>query len=300
MTPEQVLERALLSLTTYAASDINNIPTGGWVVDTALTSNASITGFVGTVYRKGSEVVISFRGTDGPSPADWTVGNIPAAAGAYSLQVMQSINLVADVMAAYPAANITFTGHSLGGGLASLMGAFFNKEAAIFDPAPFGNTALNRILADGVPLPGSLGLYYSTYAARQLLYGRPLSAEFQNYVATFVAGSGSAQDVLYNQRISGITGKYLQGEILIPLRIAAPTVVSAGGLTQVDIGNTTLNDSLSAGDATALHSMELLLAMMSSSGLQEASEKLPTLLELMGDSRLYATARTDDNKTNFL
>jgi putative lipase involved disintegration of autophagic bodies len=42
--------------------------------------------------------------------------------------------MVADVMAAYPGARITLTGHSLGGGLASLMAVFFDLEAVVFDP----------------------------------------------------------------------------------------------------------------------------------------------------------------------
>lgn len=42
-----------------------------------------------------------------------------------------------DVKAANPGRAIVFTGHSLGGGLAALMGLFFNRDAFTFDPAPF-------------------------------------------------------------------------------------------------------------------------------------------------------------------
>ncbi|MEO8333241.1 MAG: lipase family protein, partial [Gallionella sp.] len=39
------------------------------------------------------------------------------------------------------ATNITLTGHSLGGGLASLLAVFFNETAVTFDQAPFRNSA---------------------------------------------------------------------------------------------------------------------------------------------------------------
>lgn len=40
-----------------------------------------------------------------------------------------------------PSAKITFTGHSLGGGLAALLAVFFNLDAVVFDEAPFRASA---------------------------------------------------------------------------------------------------------------------------------------------------------------
>src|SRR4051812_42538721 len=54
---------------------------------------------------------------------------------------MAAIKTVADVMAAYPNAQIQLTGHSLGGGLAEVMAEFFNLPAYVFAPAPFGLAA---------------------------------------------------------------------------------------------------------------------------------------------------------------
>ena len=42
---------------------------------------------------------------------------------------MQAVDYYLAVTAANPSANITFTGHSLGGGIAALMGVFFGKVA---------------------------------------------------------------------------------------------------------------------------------------------------------------------------
>ncbi len=49
-----------------------------------------------------------------------------------------------DIKARY-GTNISFTGHSLGGGIASLMAVFFNKQATVFDEAPFQLTAINPL-----------------------------------------------------------------------------------------------------------------------------------------------------------
>ena len=56
-------------------------------------------------------------------------------AAKYYLQVKASVT------ANNPDATFTFTGHSLGGGLAALMGVFFGKQAMTFDQAPFANSA---------------------------------------------------------------------------------------------------------------------------------------------------------------
>ncbi len=72
-----------------------------------------------------NEVVISFAGT-GPGLLDWTHGNIPLAAGNLSDQLRQAADYYLQVKASAPAGTaISFTGHSLGGGLASLMAVLF-------------------------------------------------------------------------------------------------------------------------------------------------------------------------------
>ena len=108
-----------------------------WLRDTA------ITGFAAGVYRSGNEIVIAFTGTNASKLADTLFANIPAWLGISSPQVAQAAALVMDVMHANPGAEISFTGHSLGGGLASVMAVLFDKQASVFDPAPFERTVRN-------------------------------------------------------------------------------------------------------------------------------------------------------------
>lgn len=102
---------------------------------------SGVDGFSAGAYSNGSEIVISYAGTNfNDLPGDWVTnlqagsGVVPApqifSAALYYIQV-KSANLTG--------LPIRFTGHSLGGGLASLMAVFFNKEAAIFATATIGD-----------------------------------------------------------------------------------------------------------------------------------------------------------------
>ena len=120
----------------------------GWTVLTQFDKpgsgpNATI-GFSARVYQYTStgEVAISYGGTEFVNTAaqgtmvDFTNGNIPLAIGRYNEQAYQAALLYKQVKAA-GLSNISFTGHSLGGGLASVMAVWFNRPAYVFAPAPF-------------------------------------------------------------------------------------------------------------------------------------------------------------------
>ncbi|MHB1125174.1 MAG: lipase family protein [Ramlibacter sp.] len=94
-------------------------------------------GFSYGVYTKGSDVVIAFAGTN--QFVDWGA-NVANVLGLSSAQTTKAALAYFHTKAQY-AGNITFTGHSLGGGLASTMAAWFDRPAVVFDQAPFESTA---------------------------------------------------------------------------------------------------------------------------------------------------------------
>jgi len=287
------LELAVLAYSAYPLSRKNELPTGDWTIDTGLTTlGNTVSGFAATVYTNGNgEAVISFRGTDDDSfLEDWYHGNIPAANGVHSMQVAAAMELLADVRAHYPSAQITLTGHSLGGGLASLLGTYFDLPAVVFDPAPFGNSALGT---------SSVNLrvqYYNEFNS-YLNEVYPAGSISPAASAALSALRQSMNDfVSFNvpdeARTSNVSGFYLDGEALEYWRTVYPTAV--GNLAQIDTGAITLTDG------KKLHSMSLLLAMKASPALQAASAQLPTLLADMMDGKLYFRSDQDADNENFL
>ena len=95
-------------------------------------------GFEALSFQKGTEIVISFAGTG--SNVDWWA-NTGGFFGVTSDQLRQAADYYLQVKTANPNATISFTGHSLGGGLASLMAVFFGGTATTFDQAPFRSSA---------------------------------------------------------------------------------------------------------------------------------------------------------------
>ena len=128
---------AQISGRVYQRTDENRMYKPSGFTEVQWVRDNPITGFSAGVYKKGDEIVIGFTGTNEGMSLDFIMANIPAGAGFGSPQIRQAATLVLKVMADNPGATISFTGHSLGGGLASVMAVLFNKDATIFDPAPF-------------------------------------------------------------------------------------------------------------------------------------------------------------------
>jgi hypothetical protein len=100
-------------------------------------------GFTASAFQNGSDIVIAFKGSDAigltqSALVDWVGTNISAGLGWGTSQLINAAMFYEAVKATYPGANITFTGHSLGGGLASLMAAYFDKPATTFDAQLLG------------------------------------------------------------------------------------------------------------------------------------------------------------------
>lgn len=133
------IEYALMAGRVYQStrSEINWFPdlqSLGW---TEFMLQQQPSGFEAISFQKGNEIVISYAGTG--SNVDWWA-NAGGFFGVTSEQLRQAADYYLQVKAS-TGATISFTGHSLGGGLASLMAVFFGQTATTFDQAPFRNSA---------------------------------------------------------------------------------------------------------------------------------------------------------------
>jgi hypothetical protein len=137
------VEYALMAGASYISTraEINRFPVPeGWL-ESIDDRRQLPSGFESTYFIRGSEVVISFAGTYQPDVfRDWKA-NSALATGFGSQQLVQAAEYYLQVKAANPNTTITLTGHSLGGGLAALIGVFFGVETLAFDQAPFALSA---------------------------------------------------------------------------------------------------------------------------------------------------------------
>lgn len=109
-------------------------------------------GYHATVYERCNdqgeveEVVVSYRGTDDWD--DWD-DNLRNFAGDVAPQYNHAAATAKEVLMKYPHAKISFTGHSLGGGLAQYAAAITNLPAITFNPAA-PSKLLNIISLDSI------------------------------------------------------------------------------------------------------------------------------------------------------
>ena len=140
------IEYAQMASNAYAVkptvhSGVNAIPIpDGWKKLGEDGVNNS-TGFTARAYQNTTtkEIVIAYTGTtfEGSTldkAKDWLFANIPAGTGVIlAPQVVDAAKFYLDVLQANPSMSnaISFTGHSLGGGLASLMAAYLNRSSSL-------------------------------------------------------------------------------------------------------------------------------------------------------------------------
>ncbi|WHZ22882.1 MAG: hypothetical protein OJF47_001994 [Nitrospira sp.] len=117
----------------------------GWTEEHVPQPQSS--GFEAAAFQKGNEIVISFAGTG--SNVDWWA-NAGGFFGVTTEQLRQAADYYLQVKATHPGAIIHLTGHSLGGGLASLMAVFFDESAVTFDQAPFTRSAKLNVLRNSL------------------------------------------------------------------------------------------------------------------------------------------------------
>ena len=258
------------------------------------TSNFQATsGFEAVAFKKGTEIVISYAGT---YPADISgdqLANIGLAGGFGSTQLMQAAEYYLQIKAANPGATITLTGHSLGGGLASLMAVFFGVQAQTFDQAPFAATAwygASNVLTYLMGKRDANGA--RVYSDTQL-------APLTSYIAQKQAVEAFGGSVNFIPNADLVSNINVQGEFLS----TAPwtTFTRIGALAET-IGATA--PGVAGGD---LHSQALLTAFLQSrltaptdKTLNKVTLKLPDLLAMIFNKDLFAYGTDDSNNRNLL
>ncbi|WNH43153.1 MULTISPECIES: putative Ig domain-containing protein [Xanthomonas] len=235
-------------------------------------------GFMARAYQneETGEVVIAYAGTtkeEGAELSDWATGNIPAGAGIYSAQVYEAAAFYLDVlkMPGVDKSKVSFTGHSLGGGLASLMAVYFDKKATVFDQAPFEASTL-QIYEEGSSYPRM-----EEYRVRLKSDGYDLPKEFNDYMDhgdLDGRNKNVKQIVVDGEVLSYITGGLAKVNDGKPISIdpQAESMFGWGGSMLADFNK-----------AVDLHSMTLMVGLMNSQQfleiVQNYKELLPRLFQ---------------------
>ncbi len=260
---------ALLALQAYEASAKNTLPLPpDWTE--VLPQPTGTDGFAYSVYRNTAtnEIVISFRGTD-----SFLSGDMLTNLGLSLSQETQAAAVYARVLKDYgAAANITFTGHSLGGGLAGTMAVWFNRTAVVFDPAPaqitatYGPSVSSVIASLGADAPQSIKDYYA------------------NITAQFAA------------RESKVTSYFAPGSAVYSISTAGNTITGAGQDNPVQFG---IDNMGSLGGRIDMHSQALLTAGLLSDPFKTSTVAVQRALPRIMDKAFYAYA-TSGTERNFL
>jgi len=200
------VDYALLAGRAYfdTRADINRFPVPDkWALVSRIPETSS--GFEASTFKnlETDQIVISFAGT-GPgfvlTSKDWwtnfglTMGNCVQQlcdAAVYYLEMKE-----------FYGNRITFTGHSLGGGIAAILGVLFNVQATTFDQAPFSNSCCESVRND-------LITYLTTPQG-----GNPDALYSLGYLSFLAPELFSFSDENLTQREGNVQNIVVDGEIL--------------------------------------------------------------------------------------
>ncbi len=239
-------------------------------------------GFSATAFRNDAsdEIVISFKGTDFlPDNPGQTVSDLLAdltlGTGLVSSSQLVGAALFYEHIKASnpPGTPISFTGHSLGAGLASVMSVWFNRPATVFANAPFQPSAL------------------SPFALLAVQTRLALAGAVDQSFRDFLLPGGLLPNMAeFWARESNVNGHYVQGELLHVSPLGYWPSVMGPSDTPIDFGG---GDKL---DPITLHSMALHATLLMEDKFRAITEKLPFLLKDIFDNQLYAHGPTSTER----
>ena len=239
--------------------------------------------FAARVFQKQGtdEIVISFRGTDDfEKDLSDNLGFLFTPMLQQARDAEALVEAVIQQLSVPPTVpQITFTGHSLGGGLAAMMAVRYDKEATVFNPAPYSlviDAAVRGDVLDGGSLIDDI---QAEARARDKIHVHQLEGE---------ALSGGLADSVYAslQHYLLLAGSVVgrpREELVDYLRDPFPGVVTDRPFDPVGFYGSFL-DILGLEEAKNLHAIDLLALMevrhfanTGSNKLGDLFDQLPTI-----------------------
>lgn len=257
-------------------------------------------GFEAGVYRYQGKVVLAFAGTD-PSQRGDVAADLMLGSGIIQNQLVQAAKLYQQVKSLY-GDDVVFTGHSLGGGLAALMGVFFNKNAITFDPAPFrlaATQAIAKSLAKELPTDVDLAAFQADET--------PISIALPNLIPALLAVSAISPTAAVALALKSYP-ETIRGESNIKSFAISGEFLTDGAM---GLGSDLLNSLRIKSGATPilfqvrpegvngldLHSQALLIAVATAPDLVDTIKKLPLAAQFLFSKGPYfhspSTSTTD-------
>ena len=188
----------------------------------------SESGFNARLYKKGDEYIVAFRGTE--DGKDWA-SNYLQGLGLSETQYKKAEKLAWRLKESSIADQTTITGHSLGGGLASLAGAKTQLPTYTFNSAGLHEKTLTRYGLEAGDTAGVQAYYGDDDILnmvqdnrKKLLSLLPASLRYGSKGAVQGAGLG--------ETVGGATGEFLGGVSELPSKAAAQVLEWGGELDQ--------------------------------------------------------------------
>jgi len=226
-----------------------------------------------------NEIVISFAGTGSLFNRDWWA-NFKLTKGECAQQLCDAAVYYLEMKKLY-GDRISFTGHSLGGGIAAIMGVLFGVQATTFDQAPFSRSCCESVRDD-------LVTYLTTPQG-----GNPEALYSLGYLSLLAPELFSFRNEDLEGREGNVQSIVVDGEILSTFLVE--------GLPGHRIGVTEiLNHGCTGASALSLHEQSLMTLFLMNGKLRDISMDMNDLVGMMNDRQLFYhdpsnTSSSDEN-----